>query len=550
MNGIRLRGGTLYDPINGVNGKRRDIFLQQGRIAALPRQATAASASYDLRGMVVMPGAIDIHTHIAGGKNNLARLLLHEDHRQHPSAPGRHIRAGSGSVHPSAALIGARYLQMGYTACFEPAMLAANARLAHAEMADIPAIDKGCYVLLGNDDFLLRMLQKRQEQSRINDYVAWMLNATHALAVKTVNPGGINAFKFNQRRMDLDEPNRHYGVSPRQVLLSLGRAVQELGLPHPLHVHGCNLGVAGNLQTTLDTIRGAEGLPLHLTHLQFHSYGKEGERGFSSGAAELAEAVNARPEISVDVGQIMFNQTVTASGDTMHQYRGRKHARPRRWICMDIECDAGCGVLPFRYREQSFVHALQWAIGLELFLLIQDPWRVFLSTDHPNGAPFSSYPHLIRLLMDRSFRNEALRRIHPGAAQMSTLSSIQREYSLYEIAILTRAGPARSLGLTDRGQLGLGAAADVTVYALHPDKERMFGQPEYVFKNGRLVVHRGQVLEDPGTGALHRVRPGYDRGIERTLAAYFNRYHTMRLENFAIGTDELAELYRGRDNAR
>jgi formylmethanofuran dehydrogenase subunit A len=29
---------------------------------------------------------------------------------------------------------------------------------------------------------------------------------------------------------------------------------------------------------------------LHLTHLQFHSYGSEGKRGFSSGAARIAEA--------------------------------------------------------------------------------------------------------------------------------------------------------------------------------------------------------------------------------------------------------------------
>ena len=82
---------------------------------------------------------------------------------------------------------------------------------------------------------------------------------------------------------------------------------------------------------------------------------------------------------------------------------------------MDIECDAGCGVVPFRYRDQNFVNALQWAIGLELFLLVDDPWRIFLTTDHPNGAPFTSYPHLIRLLMDRSFRNEQLARIHPDA---------------------------------------------------------------------------------------------------------------------------------------
>ena len=149
-------------------------------------------------------------------------------------------------------------------------------------------------------------------------------------------------------------------------------------------------------------------------NLEFHAvlYGVPA----SGRAARIAEAVNGNPNISVDVGQIAFGQTVSASGDTMIQYRNYPFARPRKWINMDIECDAGCGVVPFLYRERSFVNALQWAIGLELFLLIEDPWRVFLTTDHPNGAPFTTYPHLIRLLMDRSFRESVLDTISPAAA--------------------------------------------------------------------------------------------------------------------------------------
>ena len=152
----------------------------------------------------------------------------------------------------------------------------------------------------------------------------------------------------------------------------------------------------------------------------------------------------------------MFGQTVTASADTMMQHRGHVHANPKKWVCMDIECEAGCGVVPFRYRDKNFVNALQWCIGLEIFLLVNDPWRVFLTTDHPNGAPFTFYPHLIRLLMDRSFRNDMLGTINRDAATASVLSSIEREYSLYEIAIITRAAPARSLGLRDLGHLGIG----------------------------------------------------------------------------------------------
>ncbi|MCC7410693.1 MAG: formylmethanofuran dehydrogenase subunit A [Gammaproteobacteria bacterium] len=535
---IKLRGGTVYDPMMGVNGKKLDLYVRDARIVRKPQPNETIDQEYDLTGMVVMAGAIDLHTHIGGGKVNIARMMLPEDHRSDLVPRGRITRSGCGHAAPSTLTTGYRYAELGYTACFEPAMLPANARQAHFEMGDTPIIDKGAYAMLGSDDFLLRMLAAGKDQQLINDYVAWTIGATQAIGVKVVNPGGINAFKFNQRRLDLDEPNVHYGVTPRQVLQSLARAVYELGVQHPLHVHGCNLGVPGNVETTLSTIAGAEGLPMHLTHVQFHAYGTEGDRKFSSGAARIAEAVNGNPNITIDVGQIMFGQTVTASGDTLSQHRNRAVASPRKWVIMDIECDAGCGVVPFRYRDRNFVNALQWAIGLELFLQVSDPWRVFLTTDHPNGAPFTSYPHLIRLLMDRAFRNDALGRIHPGAAQMSAVGSLEREYSLYEIAIMTRAAPANILGLNGRGQLGVGAGADITVYRPQADKEKMFARPEYVFKDGELVVRKGKVVKVT-TGCTHTVRPEYDRRVERSLRAYFDRYHTVSLSNFRIRDEEI-----------
>lgn len=542
---VKLSGGRVYDPVNGIDGEQRDIFIRNGRIVSPPSPDERADEEVDLSGRVIMPGGIDIHTHIGGGKINIARMMLPEDHVDSPRRSTRITHSGSGHVAPSTTAAGYRYAEMGYTACFEPAMLPVNARQTHMELADTPMVDKGAYALLGNDDVLLRMLADGAEQQTINDYVGWVLTASQALAIKVVNPGGINAFKFNQRSLDLDEENRFYGVTPRQILTTLARSVRELGVPHPLHVHGCNLGVPGSDRTTLDTIVGADGLPLHLTHLQFHSYGTEGDRKFSSGAAAIAEAVNHHRNISIDVGQIMFGQTVTASGDTMHQFAGRALARPRKWVCMDIECDAGCGVVPFRYRDRSFVNALQWAIGLELFLLVDDPWRVFLTTDHPNGAPFTTYPHLIRLLMDRSFRNDMLSTINRDAASASHLGSIDREYSLYEIAVITRAAPARSLGLSDRGHLGTGAVADVAVYRDRADREAMFARPEYVYKDGHLMVRNGRIVS-ASRGATHVVRPDFDPGIERTLREHYARFHTVRLDNTVVRDDEILDGGRGR----
>lgn len=541
----RLKGATVYDPAHGVNGEVRDIYVRDDRIVKAPADGRKPDQEYELGGRVVMAGAIDIHTHIGGGKVNIARQMLPEDHRHHPIDRTRLTRSGCGHAAPSTLTTGYRYAEMGYTSCFEPAMLPANARQAHLEMADTPMVDKGAYAMLGSDDYLLRMMAARRDQAAINDYVAWTLEAAQALAIKVVNPGGISAFKFNQRKLDLDEANAHYGITPRAILKTLARAVKELGVSHPLHVHGCNLGVPGNLDTTLATMEGMDGLPVHLTHIQFHSYGTEGDRRFSSGAAAIAERVNRLKHISVDVGQILFGQTVTASGDNMAQYRGSQFASPKKWVGMDIECDAGCGVVPFRYRDENFVNALQWAIGLEIFLQVDDPWRVFLTTDHPNGAPFTSYPHLIRLLMDRSFRNDMLATIHKDAAANSNLAAIDREYSLYEIAIMTRAAPARSLGLSDRGHLGPGAAADITVYKPHKNPETMFQKPEYVFKDGELVVRNGRVIKVVH-GGTHVVRPEYDRAIEKPLRAYFERYQTVRMDNLKVSDAEIADGGRGR----
>ncbi|MGF6573451.1 formylmethanofuran dehydrogenase subunit A [Paraburkholderia sp. GAS333] len=554
MSVVRLKGGTVYDPANNVNGERRDIAFRDGRIVELPAHAPA-DREYDATGMIVMAGGIDMHSHIGGGKTNLSRLLLPEDHRDDTAresasesaqdAAGRYLRLPScGVCTPGTLATGYRYAEMGYTAAFEPAMMPSNARHTHLEMGDTPIIDHGAYVMLGNDELFLQMLAARDDFARLRDYIGWTIHASKALGVKVVNPGGISAFKFNQRSLDVDEAHAHYGVTPRDVLHTLTRALTELRVPHPLHVHASNLGVPGNIDSTIATMDAAGGLPIHLTHIQFHSYGVEGPHKFSSGAQRIAEAVNARPNVSIDVGQIIFGQTVTASGDTMMQFRNTPLARPHKWVLGDIECDAGCGVVPFRYREQSYVNALQWIIGLEIFLLVDDPWRVAMTTDHPNGGPFTSYPHLIRLLMDKTFRDEQLAKLHPDAPVASALPDLKREFSLYDIAIITRAGPARLLGLRDRGHLGAGAAADIAVYRDDADRERMFTSPAYVFKDGELVARDGMLVAAP-TGGIHFVAPEFDRSIEKTLRAYSETKLATRFDHAAISDDEVCDCCRG-----
>ena len=300
-----------------------------------------------------------------------------------------------------------------------------------------------------------------------------------------------------------------------------------------MHIHCNNLGVPGNAVTTLDTMVALDGRRAHFTHLQFHCYGGSPEKGWSSGAKRVIEYVNANPTVSADVGQVMFGPVTTVSADSPHEYL-LYASSGRKWVNIDVELETGCGIVPYTFKERTAVSALQWAVGLELFLLSADPWRVVLSTDHPNGGSFLSYPALIQLLMDRNVREEQLKQVNPRLLAGSALADgLSREYTLNEIAIITRAGPARLLGLRQKGHLGPGADADVTVYARDADIAKMFATPRYVIKGGILVVEEGQLRRAPPGRRLH-LRPGYDDALLPDLRRHFDAYSTIAFENYPV----------------
>lgn len=523
---IRLAGGEVIDPVNGLAGKR-DVWIKDGIIVEKP-VSKRADKTYDLSGCFVMAGAIDIHSHIGGGNVNTARLLLPEQHAAHLKRPQHTPLSNAGW---STFRTGCLYAQMGFTTVVEPAMSPTNALHTHMELADIPIIDKATLAILGNDDFLLSMIRDNASSAMIDDYVAWTVSRSRALGVKVINAGASAAFKENIRTFSFDDVVPSYGVSSRRIVEVLQASVGRLGIPHPLHVHTNNLGVAGNAATAAETIGASNGRPLHLAHLQFYGYGTEGKRGFSSEAARLAELVNGNPDVTIDVGQVMFGQTVTISADVIRQYSGMRTASPKKSVLFDGDGNGG-GIVPYRYR-QDFYGSLQWAVGLELFLLIDDPWRVFFTTDHPNGAPFTAYPELFELLMRRDVRNAKMAELDQSALELTTLASISREYTLDEVAVMTRGAPAKLLGLDDRGHLGPGAIADIAVYRKGQDVQKMFRDAALVFKNGDLVVQDGVVTHYRWGRAL-RLNPPSDKGIVKRMQAYHEDRYGLSLDWFTF----------------
>ena len=536
MSSLRITGGTIYDPANGIDGQVGDIWIVDGQVVETPVDpAASADRTIDATGLVVMPGGIDMHCHIAGPKVNTARKMIPDDKRNSdPVHRTRLTRSGTGGSVPSTFATGYLYAGLGYTTAFDAAVPPLGARHAHEELADTPIIDKGFYVLMGNNHYVMKQLANG-EPGLLKAYIAWLLNSTKGYTAKLVNPGGVEIWKSGGgNARGIDDTVDHFEVTPRQIIRGVAGAVHELGLPHPVHIHCNNLGMPGNHATTMETMKSLEGHRGHLTHIQFHSYDgdPDDQSTFGSRVEELAEYVNTHDNLTVDVGQVMFANTTSMTGDGplgyyLHQVTGRK------WFSGDTEMESGCGIVPIVYKQKSLVHALQWAIGLEWYLLVDDPWRIAMSTDHPNGGSFQAYPEIISLLMDRERRLEVLAGAPPAVADRCLLKDLDREYTLGEIAIITRAAPARMLGLSHKGHLGPGADGDVTLYSPDDDIQRMFELPRYVFSRGELIVDDAQILQDTRGRTLH-VAPEYDLEAVDDIQAWFEKTYSIQFRNYPV----------------
>ena len=98
--------------------------------------------------------------------------------------------------------------------------------------------------------------------------------------------------------------------------------------------------------------------------------------------------------------------------------------------------------------------------------------------------------------------------------------------------------PWKILGLNNIGHLGEGAKADITVYNEQHDKEKMFEKPYLVFKDGEIVVKNGEINKVTN-GKLYIAETEYDKGIEKELNIYFDKYIGRKKSSFAIQNQEL-----------
>lgn len=548
---ILIKNGFVIDPSRKINGDVADVAIKDDKIVD---KVGSGARVIDAKGKVVMAGAVDVHAHVAGPKVNVGRLFRPEDKLFRSPNAQENYRMEMGFSVPSTFKTGYDYARMGYAFVMEAAMPPLHSPHVHEEIHDTPIIDEAALPVFANNWFVMEYL-KNNEIENSAAYVAWLIAATKGYGIKLVNPGGTAAWAWGLNCLGINDPVPFYDITPAEIITGLMKTNEYLGLPHSIHVHQNSLGEPGNYTVTLDSLKLAEGVKarnkfgretvMHSTHIQFHSYGGDSWANFESKAKEVMDYVNAQKNITVDLGCVTLDETttMTADGPFEHHLNNLNHLK---WANVDVELETAAGVVPYVYDKNIKVCGIQWAIGLELGLFAKDPMRTFVTTDHPNAGPFTRYPRIIKWLMSKKAREATLDsfKYKDKVIDATNIHSMDRELTLYEIAQMTRAGPAKSLGLSHMyGGLGAGLDANVAVYDLNlknmpsdPEMiERALLRASWFIKSGQIVVKDGEIA---GHGNKRTVwvnaKVKENPQVTRDIHEKFLKNYTVGIQNYPV----------------
>ena len=415
---IRIRNGTVYDPANGIEGEKMDIFVAEGKIV----DEIKPDEIIDATDKTVMAGGIDVHSHVATYGLNLARFTF---------------------GFPTVGEIGDTYARMGYTHVNEPLMTLNTASYVHHELSSIPLVDTSALLVLSLYDIDKEI--REGDKASVKSALPLLLDLTKSIGIKIYDIRVRYAKKgFFYRGIDVTKCLKFFYdlYKAPKVLL---RTYPEL------------------LDEDTDLLRG-----FCMAHI-------------GSGIAD-----DVRYEAAIEIlkkGGAVDLGIVSPYQDEAVNMRIGYGAATEKFMSMDIGLEQPLIISEVDEKREGNTKSLRFALDALEYL----PSSIIsFSTDSPSGCLFSSYPKLFAWLLSRGNRKELM----PDA-----------EYSLYELAQITRTNPARQLGLENKGHLGIGADADIAIYDLDENTEgreleKRLGNCSFLLKGGEAIIKEGKLNKE------------------------------------------------------
>ncbi|MHA2283163.1 MAG: amidohydrolase family protein [Promethearchaeota archaeon] len=551
MNKLIIKNGLVYDPFNKIEGENKDILVESGKIVDKFSNEKDIK-EIDANGKTVIPSAIDIHTHVCSQQVNWMRLLGSNNDSFKEIWHGLTLEN-----------IAKDYISMGYTFILEANVFPSLAKQTIFNFQQLPVLDKGMLLNISN----LWPLELEFQRGKINDmavFLSDLLFKTKGFGFKVYNPFECEVWNFKELREDISNQGRLYNFSALDVYENVVKCVESLGLPHSTHAHieGYEHAIGKeNLFKILERIKSLNresnsktnskfkrAQILHLAHM--NSYSSDGDN------TNLIDFLNKNPNFSADLSFIGFNQLnpiITSDRRLINSmFTMDSVDNPYKLISSAVEFEGDSFISVRSLHKNDYQACTLWANALDLALNVKDKFQVSFSLNFPNYANITDIPEIITWLISKEARENYMKGMNDQFLKHNSLISNEMGLSFYELVSLTRATPARILGLGSiKGTLSSGADADINILDINIEEANLTKEYEklkssllnieYVIKSGEIVKKENKI--DMTSDGLIFWSQGHVKSEEKNLIMskkreFYTKYSSIFYDSYQISVNK------------
>ncbi len=546
-----IKNGLLFDPLNNVNNEIKDILIESGKIVERFRNENNVN-EINAKGKTIIPSAIDIHTHVASQQVNWARLLGTKNKVFNEYWQGLTLKN-----------IARDYVSMGYTFILESNVFPSLAKQTIFNFQQLPVLDKGMLLNISN----LWPLELEFQRGKIKEmtiFLSDLLSKTYGFGFKIYNPFESESWNFRELRENIVSPGRLYNFSPLDVYENVVKCIESLGLPHSAHCHveGYENQIGQkNLFAILEKIKSLNIEPnqktdlkikrdqvLHIAHANTYCLNGKNEN--------LINFLNENQNIDINLGFIGFNQInplITSDRRLINSMLNIDILEnPYKLISSAIEFEGDSFVTLRNFDKNNFYNCNFWANALDLAINTKNKFQVSFSLNFPNYANILDIPEIITWLVSNNARDTFMKGMNKEFLKNNSLQNEEKSLNFSEFVTITRASPAKSLGIGSiKGNLGIDADADINILDININEvdisknfeilKNALSNIDYVIKSGKIVKKQNKIdFNTQGSIFWSSGKPETE-GKEFILSKkedFYQKYSSMFYSSYKVSVDE------------
>lgn len=547
MDKLIIKNGLIFDPVNKIENEAKDILIESGKIVEKFSNQKDVK-EINAKGKTVIPAAIDIHTHVASQQVNWVRLLG-TDH-------GIFKEVWKGLTLKN---IAREYISNGYTFILEANVFPSLVKQTIFNFKQLPVIDKAMLLNVSN----LWPLELEFQRGKIEDmavFLSDLLSKTYGFGFKVYNPFENETWNLRELKENILQTGRLYNFSALDVYESLVKCNERLGLPHSIHAHieGDETEIGNNnLFTLIDKLNSlniethqksnqkrTRNQIFHIAHANTYNYDGNNKK--------LIKILNENQHFDVDLAFIAFNQINPLITSDRRLIRSMLTEdiinNPYKLISSAVEFEGDSFVSMRSFNKNNYNNCVLWANVLDLALNINNKFQVSLTLNFPNYANITDIPEIATWLISKDARDSFMNNMNNDFLKNNSLINNEKVLSFSDFICLTRASPAKSLGLGNiKGNLGVGADGDINILDIninekdiskdHQDLKKVLSNLEYVIKEGKIIKKEHNIDYDH-KGSIFWSNGCYNiEGKEFVLTKkkeFYQKYSSMFYDSFQV----------------